>query len=198
MTGGSSGTEELINTQTAPTAPSPDDAAKKHTEKKKEAVALPKQGGDPQETSAPPPPPAGEGKAAKIERLKSGFRLCRPQGTFLWPNMVNNPTNTTASCSSQVVDLLVVPTPPSVNSSTPPQLPYNHHHHHPASPPVKPVPERRAVTVTVSTDHPQFSTNNGNKITTSLINLNDIPTIPSAPQQTQPMPTAHVSRPINL
>ncbi|XP_023755621.1 protein DYAD [Lactuca sativa] len=192
MTGGSSGTEELINTQTAPTAPSPDDAAKKHTEKKKEAVALPKQGGDPQETSAPPPPPAGEGKAAKIERLKSGFRLCRPQGTFLWPNMVNNPTNTTASCSSQVVDLLVVPTPPSVNSSTPPQLPYNHHHHHPASPPVKPVPERRAVTVTVSTDHPQFSTNNGNKITTSLINLNDIPTIPSAPQQTQPMPTAHV------
>ncbi|CAI9295770.1 unnamed protein product [Lactuca saligna] len=183
MTGGSSGTEELINTQTVP-APAPDDAAKKHTEKKKEAVALPKQGGDPEETSEGGAPPAGEGKAAKIERLKSGFRLCRPQGTFLWPNMVNNPTNTTASCcSSQVVDLLVVPTPPSVNSSTPPQaqLPYNHH---PASPPVKPVPERRAVTVTVSTDHPHSSTNNGNKITTSLINLNDIPT-------PQLMPTAH-------
>ncbi|KAI3778092.1 hypothetical protein L2E82_07115 [Cichorium intybus] len=186
MTGGR---EELINIQTVTTT---DDAAQK-----------PKEGSD-QKTSEGErkvaPPPAGEGKAAKIERLKSGFRLCRPQGTFLWPNMVNNPaTTTTTSCTSsqvvvQVEDLLVVPTPPSVNSSTPPQLPYTHHYLNPASP-VKPVPERRAVTVTVST-HPQVDTggNNyssttttttttttGNK-TTTLINLNDIPANPSAQQ----------------
>jgi len=33
-------------------------------------------------------PPAAEGKAAKIQRLKSGFRLCKPQRSFLWLNMV--------------------------------------------------------------------------------------------------------------
>ncbi|KAL0298371.1 UNVERIFIED_CONTAM: protein DYAD [Sesamum radiatum] len=31
---------------------------------------------------------AAEEKAAKIQRLKSGFRICKPQGTFLWPNML--------------------------------------------------------------------------------------------------------------
>ncbi|KAI3815878.1 hypothetical protein L1987_15561 [Smallanthus sonchifolius] len=113
-----------------------------------------------------------EGKAAKIERLKSGFRLCRPQGTFIWPNMVNptttTNTNTTSSMSSsQVEGLLVVPTPPSVNSSTPPppQLVYHHHHLSLAPTPVKPVPERRPLTVTLS-EGPSSTT------TTTLINLN--------------------------
>ncbi|KAI3712578.1 hypothetical protein L1987_71137 [Smallanthus sonchifolius] len=118
-----------------------------------------------------------EGKAAKIERLKSGFRLCRPQGTFIWPNMVNpTTTNTTSSMSSsQVEDLLVVPTPPSVNSSTPtpPQLVYHHHHHHHhlslAPPPVKPVPERRPLTVKLS-EGPSSTTTT--TTTTTLINLN--------------------------
>ncbi|KAI3815823.1 hypothetical protein L1987_15505 [Smallanthus sonchifolius] len=110
-----------------------------------------------------------EGKAAKIERLKSGFRLCRPQGTFIWPNMVNLTTNTNTTSfmsSSQVEDLLVVPTPPSVNSSTPPppQLVYHHHHLSLAPPPVKPVPERRPLTVTLS-EGPSSTT-------TTLINLN--------------------------
>ncbi|KAL8224029.1 hypothetical protein R6Q57_019504 [Mikania cordata] len=90
---------------------------------------------------------AAEAKAAKIERLKSGFRLCRPQGTFLWPDTTT--TTTITSASSQVEDLLVVPTPPSVNSATPP-----HHHHHLhlslAPPPVKPVPERRPLAVAPS------------------------------------------------
>ncbi|KAG6390629.1 hypothetical protein SASPL_148367 [Salvia splendens] len=38
-----------------------------------------------------------EEKAAKIERLKSGFRICKPQGTFLWPN-----NNSTSSVKVQV------------------------------------------------------------------------------------------------
>lgn len=108
-------------------------------------------------------------KAAKIERLISGFRLVKPQGTFLWPNMVS--TKTTSSMSSQVEDLLVVPTPPSVNSSTPP-----HHHHHLTLcrvPPVKPVPQRRPLTITPSQPHHSATTS-------SAINLNDIPTNPSS------------------
>ncbi|THG17787.1 hypothetical protein TEA_022595 [Camellia sinensis var. sinensis] len=36
---------------------------------------------------------AAEEKAATIQRLKSGFRICKPQGTFLWPNMVSNNNN---------------------------------------------------------------------------------------------------------
>ncbi|KAA8539778.1 hypothetical protein F0562_026470 [Nyssa sinensis] len=138
---------------------------------------------------------AAEEKAAKKQRLKSGFRICKPQGTFLWPNMVNNNNNNgNGMLSSQVVvqveDLFVVPTPPSVSSSTassPPQQPY---HHHPASP-VKPLAEKRAVTVTVSTiakaptegpvgdnsySTTTTTTTDNKKKTTSLINLNDFPT----------------------
>lgn len=33
---------------------------------------------------------AAEEKAAKLQKLKSGFRICKPQGTFLWPNMAPN------------------------------------------------------------------------------------------------------------
>ncbi|KAI3735141.1 hypothetical protein L6452_14629 [Arctium lappa] len=142
---------------------------------------------------------AAEEKAAKIERLKSGFRLCRPQGTFLWPNMVMknvvvNPTTTssTTSMSSQVVvQVEVVPTPPSVNSSS-----YDHHQLI-ASSPVKPVPERRPVTVThpsINDDQPTTTTDNNNnvnnnKTSTARINLNDIPTNPSSQQK---QTTAHL------
>ncbi|KAL7146568.1 hypothetical protein ABFS83_06G050300 [Erythranthe nasuta] len=104
---------------------------------------------------------AAEEKAARLQRLKSGFRICKPQGTFLWPNMVNNGT------------------PPSVSSSTasaPPQLPF---HHHPASL-VKPLAEKRAVAVTVSaaSKGPNYEdgSNNYSTTTTALINLNDLPT----------------------
>ncbi|KAF7132109.1 hypothetical protein RHSIM_Rhsim09G0190200 [Rhododendron simsii] len=138
---------------------------------------------------------AAKEKAAKIQRLKSGFRICKPQGTFLWPN--NNSSNgNIRPLASQVVvqveDLMVVPTPPSVSSSTasaPPQLPYYHHnlhHGHPTSP-VKPLAERRAVMVTVSTvgDHSNFSTTTTTTTTTTTnkkskthINLNDLPINP--------------------
>nr|GMC96743.1 protein DYAD-like [Ipomoea batatas] len=111
---------------------------------------------------------ASEEKAAKIQRLKSGFRICKPQGTFLWPNMVRSPSQV------QVEDLFMIPTPPSVSSSTvtaPPKLPNNyfpsHQHSGPVSP-VKPVPERRAVKLTVS------SVSDGSMYTpTNQINLND-------------------------
>lgn len=118
-----------------------------------------------------------EQKAAKIERLKSGFRICKPQGTFLWPNMVKETSN--SSCidnSTSILQVQVeVPTPPSVSSSTlPPQLPYgaaaapHYHQYQPPPPPppsiVKPLAEKRAVTVKVSTTN-----------TSPLVNLNDIP-----------------------
>ena len=163
--------------------------AQKHSEspiltedkdKNEAAVALAKQPSadsdqetsDAQKQEQPAPP---EGKAAKIERLKSGFRLCRPQGTFLWPNMVKKPTSNMSS-SSQVEDHFVVPTPPSVNSSTEPQLPYfSHHHLLNLASPVKPVPEKRPLTVTIyAVSHPQTTSR-----TPNLINLNDIPTNPS-------------------
>ncbi|KAL0317668.1 UNVERIFIED_CONTAM: protein DYAD [Sesamum angustifolium] len=103
---------------------------------------------------------AAEEKAAKIQRLKSGFRICKPQGTFLWPNMVE------------------VPTPPSVSSSTasaPPQLPYTH------SPSVvKPLAEKRAVTVTVSSiPNHEAGAKNYSTTTTASINLNDAPSNPN-------------------
>ncbi|RXI08612.1 hypothetical protein DVH24_022756 [Malus domestica] len=89
---------------------------------------------------------AAECKAAKIERLRSGFRICKPQGTFLWPDM-GSPTNI-PSPSSQILapphDLFVVPTPPSSSSSSSAPRPLIS----PTTPPVKPVAERRPVTTT--------------------------------------------------
>ncbi|CAI9092016.1 OLC1v1027147C1 [Oldenlandia corymbosa var. corymbosa] len=155
-----------------------------------------------------------EEKAAKIERLKSGFRICKPQGTFLWPssmarnNTVTTTTTTTTTtndvvASPQVVvqfeDSFVVPTPPSVSSSTalaPPQLPYHHPNTAAAASlrppsPVKPLAERRAVTVTVSTLSTEKGDNNYSTTTTtttstknkfdpsSYINLNDVPSNPA-------------------
>ncbi|KAL7001736.1 hypothetical protein U1Q18_002884 [Sarracenia purpurea var. burkii] len=139
---------------------------------------------------------AAEEKAAKIRRLKSGFRICKPQGTFLWPNMVRNHHHGAADVVAsqvavQVEDLFVVPTPPSVSSSSasaPPQLPNFHHHPAPPPSPVKPLPERRAVRVTLSSavGDTSFSTTatrptttaTKNK-TTTLINLNEFPTATS-------------------
>ncbi|KAH0669432.1 hypothetical protein KY285_023593 [Solanum tuberosum] len=62
-------------------------------------------------------PPAAEGKAAKIQRLKSGFRLCKPQ----------------VSSSAAIA-------PPSLLLYT------NNFHNNNLASPVKPVPERRTIT----------------------------------------------------
>ncbi|KAM2933799.1 hypothetical protein FF1_041699 [Malus domestica] len=127
---------------------------------------------------------AAEDKAAKIDRLRSGFRICRPQGSFLWPDM-GSPTNI-PSPSSQVLapphDPFVVPTPPSSTSSAPGHL------ISPTTPPVKPVAERGPVT------------------TTTLCNVTTIPSAPPifapppvlAPQQTQSSTTIIISKTLLL
>ncbi|XP_077252060.1 protein AMEIOTIC 1-like [Tasmannia lanceolata] len=62
-------------------------------------------------------------KEAKKNRLRSSFRICKPQGTFLWPNSggIIMPNEQQV----QVEDLLgPVPTPPSTSSATlAPRLP---------------------------------------------------------------------------
>ncbi|PIN07034.1 hypothetical protein CDL12_20403 [Handroanthus impetiginosus] len=133
------------------------------------------------EIEKPAPGSAAEEKAAKIQRLKSGFRICKPQGTFLWPNMVKdnnnsssiNSTSSSKMMSPQVVVQVEVPTPPSVSSSTastPPQLPYQ------SASLVKPLAEKRPVTVTVSKG-PNYE--DGADKYPVLINLNDAPINPN-------------------
>ncbi|XP_058784589.1 protein DYAD-like [Vicia villosa] len=56
---------------------------------------------------------AAEQKAAKIERLKSGFKICKPRGTFMWPNMSMSP-----HVEANLDEITVVPTPTSVSSAT--------------------------------------------------------------------------------
>ena len=105
----------------------------------------------PPRTESPAPT---EDRAAKIERLKSGFRICKPQGSFLWPDM------TTLTPHPQVVvlleDLIAVQTPPSVSSTTPKQshflfAPPSQTHTPHRTFPVKPLAERRPVTIPQST-----------------------------------------------
>ncbi|KZV46605.1 protein DYAD-like [Dorcoceras hygrometricum] len=124
--------------------------------------------------------PAADQKAAKIQRLKSGFRICKPQGTFLWPNMVNNYSSPCSNMLSPQPDQVLVPTPPSVSSSTasaPPQLPY-HHLLHP-SPPVKPLAERGAVAVSLPPKGTNIEDVVANTIsTTTVINLRNVPSSP--------------------
>lgn len=129
---------------------------------------------------------ATEDKAAKIERLKSGFRICKPQGTFLWPNML-------AMSPQSVVhleDLLTVPipTPPSASSTTSVshfQLPpcQTQLGPHPASP-VKPLAERllsnailKSVTIPSPSPPPPPETPYTTIKSCSVINLNEPPQI---------------------
>ncbi|XP_022929009.1 protein DYAD-like [Cucurbita moschata] len=109
-----------------------------------------------------------EDKAAKIRRLKSGFRICKPQGTFLWPNMAMSPH----SVMQQVQDdPVVVPTPPSASSTTAaPRLslsPSPSTGPHPTSP-VKPLARRPVGTTTTTTISNLTRRPN-------LINLNEVP-----------------------
>ncbi|XP_031266939.1 protein DYAD-like [Pistacia vera] len=131
-----------------------------------------------------------EDKAAKIKRLKSSFKICKPQGSFMWPDM-------TISVKDVVPleDLIMVPTPPSVSSSSTspphfllsPDLPQMENH---STSLVKPRPERRPLAVTLSdyslppettTTQTQFVKNTTTAVTintntkTSLINLNVVP-----------------------
>ncbi|KAJ9164035.1 hypothetical protein P3X46_023652 [Hevea brasiliensis] len=142
-------------------------------------------------------PAPTEDKAAKIERLKSGFRICKPQGTFLWPNMVISSPQVVV----QLEDLFSVPTPPSVSSTSATQhrlfpTPPSEHQGPIPNFLVKPLAEKRPVTIAPSTAitrqiHPprevnstQYenssisttsSTSTTTTIKTSLINLNEPP-----------------------
>ncbi|XP_019453522.1 PREDICTED: protein DYAD [Lupinus angustifolius] len=119
-----------------------------------------------------------EEKAAKIERLKSGFQICKPQGTFVWPIMGMSPQTVV-----NPDDYTVVLTPSSASSSTTSApKPLN---------PFKPLAEKRPVsTATLTYVTGPFSPNispslgtPGSKITTtnigntSSINLNEAPLI---------------------
>lgn len=114
-----------------------------------------KQGGIDKTTTLPPETTKvkPEDRAAKIERLKSGFTLCKPQGSFLWPNMAMSPQPN--KVVAQLEDLLLIPTPQSVSSST---ASSSAHHLLPplsnSNPlpncPVKPKAERRPVTVALT------------------------------------------------
>ncbi|BAT89717.1 hypothetical protein LR48_Vigan08g062800 [Vigna angularis] len=131
---------------------------------------------------------AAENKTAKIERLKSGFQICKPQGTFVWPNIGLSP-HVVANHDDQTV----VPTPPSASSSTTsaPKLIFKPQPQHlplqvltrPSSP-VKPLAERRPVSTATLTHvtgpfSPHLSPPSGtplSKITTTItINLNEAP-----------------------
>ncbi|XVF54937.1 hypothetical protein PTKIN_Ptkin05aG0220900 [Pterospermum kingtungense] len=111
-----------------------------------------------------------EDKEAKIERQKSGFRICKPQGTFLWPNMALStqvvvPTNDSV-CSSTTTALCLVPSPqqyrPQPNST------------------VKPLAEKRSSTVAINFSPTPISKQPPRlplEATTS-INLNEAPDNP--------------------
>ncbi|KAJ4956775.1 hypothetical protein NE237_013558 [Protea cynaroides] len=114
---------------------------------------------------------AEAGKAEKRQRLRSGFRICKPQGTFLWPNMVGSGGSNILSPSfggggggggqgphnSQVEDLLLmVPTPSSVSSSTsaPRLIPFSN-----VAPPPPPAAALPLITPTTPTSIISFSSN---------------------------------------
>ncbi|KAL3647515.1 hypothetical protein CASFOL_008483 [Castilleja foliolosa] len=134
-------------------------------------------------------------KAAKIERMKSGFRICKPHGTFLWPNMVkdnnyiNITNNSSSSGSNQVMVQVEVPTPPSVNSSTAALAQPPHHLL------VKPLAEKRAVKVTVSTNynHEDDAQNYSSNYATALVNLKNAPPKLNAMPVSQASPNTSTS-----
>lgn len=155
---------------------------------KKEAMAS----GELQQEHCKSPAPK-EDKVAKIERLKSGFRICKPQGSFLWPNMAISAPHGVV----QLEDLFAVPTPPSVSSTSAkkshllsPSSP--RHGPHPTSP-AKPLAEKGPVTIPLSTvvtrpissppleiTHAHFEKSSNTSISTTtfttktpLINLNE-------------------------
>lgn len=117
-----------------------------------------------------------EEKAARIERLKSGFRICRPQGSFLWPNSSSSRSQLSDSQRVAVDELLVVPTPPSVTSyisisqlsdHQPPPLDA------PAlTSPVKPFAEKGLVEMA---PHSSDITEEKKVLSSSKINLNEFP-----------------------
>lgn len=115
-----------------------------------------------------------ENKAAKIERLRSSFRICKPQGIFLWPNMSMSPKGVV-----QQTDSFLVPTPPSVSSSnkSATRLVLNAPNEHNPGSPLKPLAERRAVNISTLSNivNPQSQIDSISVGKTRDINLNEFP-----------------------
>ncbi|XP_024182740.1 protein DYAD isoform X2 [Rosa chinensis] len=121
-----------------------------------------------------------EDKAAKIERLRSSFRICKPQGTFLWPDTSASPKGVV-----QQTDSFLVPTPPSVSSSnkSATRLFLHTPNEHNLGSPLKPLAERRAVNTSTLSNvtMPPEKTNPQSQIDsisigkTLNINLNEFP-----------------------
>ncbi|GAU50386.1 hypothetical protein TSUD_368660 [Trifolium subterraneum] len=89
-------------------------------------------------------------RAAKIERLKSGFKICKPKGTFIWPNMSVSPNLLTNLDEHTMVQ---TPTPTSA-----PKLVLKSQTQNltlsllnPSSPIIKPLAERRTVSTATLT-----------------------------------------------
>ena len=115
-----------------------------------------------------------ETKAEKIQRLKSSFRIYRPQGTFLWPNMVTY----TESDDPNVVQLQTPPSASSSNLSPVPNLRLNLSKTQPGSysvSPIKPVPLRFATLSSISEGSPSLNPPCPTNPSASLINLNETP-----------------------
>ncbi|PON48286.1 hypothetical protein PanWU01x14_238150 [Parasponia andersonii] len=109
--------------------------------------------------------------ASKIQRLKSGFRICKPQGTFLWPSTVPN-------TQSDYPD--VVQTPPSASPSTLSAVTYLLHlPQTPSGPhppcPLKPAPARLGTLSSIPEGFPSIDTPLPKTPSTLLINLNQAP-----------------------
>ncbi|XP_047325967.1 protein DYAD-like [Impatiens glandulifera] len=145
---------------------------------------------------------ASEEKAEKIERLKSGFKICKPQGTFLWPNMgINLQKQLALSPASQLGNLFLNGGgPPSVSSSSAsPLFPHQQLVLHGSQSPVRrPLPERRAFSMNLcplisESSSPRQENCGSNYIattpthkTTSILNLNDLPTSAAGDHRIQP------------
>ena len=64
------------------------------------------------------PKATAEDKAMRIERLKSGFRICKPQGSFMWPSNTLTLTPPSASSTSAPPGIRSLVAP---SSAVPPQ-----------------------------------------------------------------------------
>ncbi|XP_045803069.1 protein DYAD-like [Trifolium pratense] len=123
-------------------------------------------------------------RAAKIERLKSGFKICKPKGTFMWPNMSVSPNLLT-----NLDEHTMVPTPTSAFKLVTKSHTQNLSLLNPSSPIIKPLAARRTVsTATLTYVTGPFSPHlsppletSRSKITTTItkssssINLNESP-----------------------
>ncbi|KAF5197468.1 Ameiotic-like protein [Thalictrum thalictroides] len=111
-----------------------------------------------------------EERAERRERLRSGFRICKPQGTFLWPS--NSSAGNSSSTNVLSPHQVLVPTPPSVtsaNTSAPrlflPPPP-------PSASPVEPLPlAEKPPVIKIPISSSSTSYDHGDKVSTTNTSL---------------------------